>query len=166
MTSRAAAGDPLPEPWQSNATTVRDASYRITDTDKARTFYGGLFGWGTSEFGGDYHVIDNGPAGAIAPREDGFTHPPCLSPRPPSGATGRGTLTSRSPGSEVGRSGAAVGSGGSRAVQPPSYCWSSSPAAGRAGPADGRNRGRQPGRPGPGGPTGAGRVPLRTTTTS
>jgi predicted enzyme related to lactoylglutathione lyase len=45
------------------------------DTAKARTFYGGLFGWGTSEFGDDYHVIDNGPAGAIAPREDGFTHP-------------------------------------------------------------------------------------------
>src|SRR4051812_43904997 len=45
------------------------------ETAKARTFYGGLFGWGTSEFGGDYHVIDNGPAGAIAPREDGFTHP-------------------------------------------------------------------------------------------
>ncbi|MCI2422642.1 VOC family protein [Saccharopolyspora sp. K220] len=46
-----------------------------TDTTKARTFYSGLFGWGTSEFGGDYHVIDNGPAGAIAPREDGFIHP-------------------------------------------------------------------------------------------
>jgi hypothetical protein len=45
------------------------------DTAKARAFYGGLFGWATSEFGGDYHVIDNGPAGAIAPREDGFTHP-------------------------------------------------------------------------------------------
>jgi predicted enzyme related to lactoylglutathione lyase len=45
-------------------------------TAKARAFYGSLFGWGTSEFGGgDYHVIDNGPAGAIAPREDGFTHP-------------------------------------------------------------------------------------------
>jgi predicted enzyme related to lactoylglutathione lyase len=40
-------------------------------TAKARAFYGCLFGWGTSEFGGDYHVIDNGPAGAIAPREDG-----------------------------------------------------------------------------------------------
>ena len=45
------------------------------DTAKARAFYGGLFGWTTSEFGGDYHVIDNGPTGAIAPREDGFTHP-------------------------------------------------------------------------------------------
>lgn len=32
-------------------------------------------GWTTSEFGGDYHLIDNGPAGGIAPREDGFTHP-------------------------------------------------------------------------------------------
>jgi predicted enzyme related to lactoylglutathione lyase len=46
-----------------------------TDTAKARAFYGGLFGWGTSEFGSDYHVIDNGPTGAIAPRADGFTHP-------------------------------------------------------------------------------------------
>ncbi len=45
------------------------------DTTRARTFYGGLFGWTTSEFGGDYHTIDNGPAGAIAPREDAFTHP-------------------------------------------------------------------------------------------
>ena len=46
-----------------------------TDTGKARAFYGSLFGWGTSEFGGDYHMIDNGPAGAIAPRADDFTHP-------------------------------------------------------------------------------------------
>jgi uncharacterized protein len=45
------------------------------DTAKARAFYGSLFGWGTSEFGGDYHVIANGPAGAIAPREDDFTYP-------------------------------------------------------------------------------------------
>lgn len=45
------------------------------DTAKARAFFGGLFGWTTSEFGGDYHVIDNGPAGAVVPREDGFTHP-------------------------------------------------------------------------------------------
>ncbi|MDQ7810992.1 VOC family protein [Amycolatopsis sp. A133] len=45
------------------------------DTAKARTFYGGLFGWGTSEFGADYHVIGNGPAGAITAAEDGFTHP-------------------------------------------------------------------------------------------
>ena len=45
------------------------------DTAKARTFYGGLSGWGTSEFGGDYHVIDNGPAGAITTAEDGFAHP-------------------------------------------------------------------------------------------
>jgi uncharacterized protein len=45
------------------------------DTAKARAFYGGLFGWSTSEFGGDYHVIGNGPAGAIAPREHDFTHP-------------------------------------------------------------------------------------------
>jgi predicted enzyme related to lactoylglutathione lyase len=45
------------------------------DTAKAREFYGKLFGWRTSEFDGDYHVIDNGPAGAIAPREEAFTHP-------------------------------------------------------------------------------------------
>ncbi|MFB9833826.1 VOC family protein [Actinoallomurus acaciae] len=45
------------------------------DTARARAFYCGLFGWGTSEFGPDYHVIGGGPAGAIAPRGDGFTHP-------------------------------------------------------------------------------------------
>jgi AhpD family alkylhydroperoxidase len=32
----AAAGDPLPEPWQSYATAVRDASYRLTDADVDR----------------------------------------------------------------------------------------------------------------------------------
>ena len=36
LRAAAAAGDPLPEPWQSYATTVRDASYRVTDTDVAR----------------------------------------------------------------------------------------------------------------------------------
>lgn len=36
LRAAAAAGDPLPEPWQSYATTVRDASYRITDTDTDR----------------------------------------------------------------------------------------------------------------------------------
>jgi uncharacterized protein len=45
------------------------------DTAKARTFYGGLFAWTTTTYGGDYHTIDNGPTGAIAPREDAFTHP-------------------------------------------------------------------------------------------
>ncbi|GAA4551836.1 VOC family protein [Amycolatopsis samaneae] len=45
------------------------------DTAKARAFYGGLFGWGSAEFGGNYHVIDHGPAGAIAPASVGFTHP-------------------------------------------------------------------------------------------
>jgi uncharacterized protein len=45
------------------------------DSARARAFYGGLFGWTTTDFGGDYHTIDNGPAGAIAPSEDGFTHP-------------------------------------------------------------------------------------------
>jgi predicted enzyme related to lactoylglutathione lyase len=44
------------------------------DTAKACAFYTGLFGWHASEFGGDYHVIDNGPTGAITPRENGFTH--------------------------------------------------------------------------------------------
>jgi AhpD family alkylhydroperoxidase len=33
LRAAAAAGGPLPEPWQSYAMTVRDASYRITDTD-------------------------------------------------------------------------------------------------------------------------------------
>jgi uncharacterized protein len=32
------------------------------DNAKARAFYDGLFGWDTSEFGGDYHLIANGPA--------------------------------------------------------------------------------------------------------
>ena len=36
LRAAAAAGDPLPEPWQSYATTVRDASYRISDTDLNR----------------------------------------------------------------------------------------------------------------------------------
>jgi predicted enzyme related to lactoylglutathione lyase len=45
------------------------------DTAKARTFYAGLFGWTTAAYDGDYHVIDNGPTGAIAPRGDDFTHP-------------------------------------------------------------------------------------------
>ncbi|HWG65070.1 MAG TPA: hypothetical protein VG253_25575 [Streptosporangiaceae bacterium] len=33
LRTAAASGDPLPEPWQSYATTVRDASYKITRTD-------------------------------------------------------------------------------------------------------------------------------------
>ncbi len=33
LRTAAASGDPLPEPWQSYATTVRDASYKITGTD-------------------------------------------------------------------------------------------------------------------------------------
>lgn len=45
------------------------------DTTKARTFYSGLFDWTTTDYGGDYHTIDNGPAGAIMPRDDTFTHP-------------------------------------------------------------------------------------------
>jgi AhpD family alkylhydroperoxidase len=36
LRAAAAAGDPLAEPWQSWTTTVRDASYRITDADVNR----------------------------------------------------------------------------------------------------------------------------------
>jgi AhpD family alkylhydroperoxidase len=36
LRTAAAAGDPLPEPWPSWATSVRDASYRITDGDVGR----------------------------------------------------------------------------------------------------------------------------------
>jgi predicted enzyme related to lactoylglutathione lyase len=57
------------------------------DTAKARTFYGGLFDWRTSEFGGDYHVIDNGPAGAIAPART--ISPTCGSTSPPRTSTPR-----------------------------------------------------------------------------
>lgn len=45
------------------------------DTGKAVAFYGGLFGWTTMPFGPDYHLIQNGPAGAITTSEEGFTHP-------------------------------------------------------------------------------------------
>lgn len=45
------------------------------DTAKARAFYSGLFDWTTNPFGNDYHLIENGPAGAIAPAADDFTHP-------------------------------------------------------------------------------------------
>ncbi len=47
----------------------------VDNTARAREFYGQLFGWRTSEFGGDYHVIENGPAGAIAPKDAELTHP-------------------------------------------------------------------------------------------
>jgi predicted enzyme related to lactoylglutathione lyase len=41
----------------------------VDDTAKAKAFFGSLFGWGTQEMEGtDYHLIDNGPAGAIAPK--------------------------------------------------------------------------------------------------
>jgi predicted enzyme related to lactoylglutathione lyase len=43
------------------------------DTGKAVAFYGSLFGWTTTPFGPDYHLIQNGPAGAITTGE--FTHP-------------------------------------------------------------------------------------------
>ncbi|HEY0452662.1 VOC family protein [Actinophytocola sp.] len=47
------------------------------DTAKARAFYGELFGWRTNNMfdGGDYHVIENGPVGAIVPRSPELTHP-------------------------------------------------------------------------------------------
>lgn len=46
------------------------------DTARAGTFYGALLGWRTSPFGDqDYHLIENGPVGAIAPKEPSFTHP-------------------------------------------------------------------------------------------
>jgi uncharacterized protein len=45
------------------------------DTAKARAFYGQLLGWQTSEFGGDYHVITNGAAGAIAAKDAQLTQP-------------------------------------------------------------------------------------------
>lgn len=43
------------------------------DAGRARTFYSGLFGWTTQEFGPDYHLIQNGPAGAITTGD--LTHP-------------------------------------------------------------------------------------------
>ena len=43
------------------------------DVGRAVTFYGGLFGWSTMPFGPDYHLIQNGPAGAITVGD--FTHP-------------------------------------------------------------------------------------------
>ncbi|WP_028925088.1 VOC family protein [Pseudonocardia acaciae] len=46
------------------------------DTARAGRFYGQLFGWRTSPFGGqDYHIIEGGPAGAIAPKDAELTHP-------------------------------------------------------------------------------------------
>ncbi|GLZ35136.1 hypothetical protein Lesp02_73230 [Lentzea sp. NBRC 105346] len=45
------------------------------DTARAREFYGRLFGWQTSEMGGDYHVVTNGAAGAIAARDAQLTQP-------------------------------------------------------------------------------------------
>jgi predicted enzyme related to lactoylglutathione lyase len=41
----------------------------VEDTSKAKTFFGGLFGWQTQPMDGvDYNLISAGPAGAIAPR--------------------------------------------------------------------------------------------------
>jgi uncharacterized protein len=45
------------------------------DTARARQFYGELFGWRTTAFDGDYHVIDNGSPGAIAPKDVQLSHP-------------------------------------------------------------------------------------------
>lgn len=41
LRTAAAAGDPLPEPWQAYAAMVRDASYTITDTDIGRLLAAG-----------------------------------------------------------------------------------------------------------------------------
>jgi AhpD family alkylhydroperoxidase len=41
LRTAAAAGGPLPEPWQSYVTTVRDASYKITDADIDRLIAAG-----------------------------------------------------------------------------------------------------------------------------
>lgn len=46
----------------------------VDDTARAREFFGRLLGWRTAAFGGDYHVIENGPAGALAPRDAELTH--------------------------------------------------------------------------------------------
>jgi predicted enzyme related to lactoylglutathione lyase len=40
------------------------------DTEKARAFYTGLFGWSYTDFGGDYQMVnDANPGGAITPGE-------------------------------------------------------------------------------------------------
>jgi hypothetical protein len=51
-----------------------------TDTARARTFYGGLFGWGTNEFGGDHPVKTASPT-------RGSTSPPTTSTPPSSAST-------------------------------------------------------------------------------
>lgn len=45
------------------------------DPAKALAFYGDLFGWKTTEFAPGYHLIENGPTGAITTSEEGFTQP-------------------------------------------------------------------------------------------
>ncbi|GAB3908842.1 hypothetical protein GCM10029964_109300 [Kibdelosporangium lantanae] len=41
----------------------------VDDTEKAKVFFGSLFGWQTQAMEGmDYNLISNGPAGAIAPK--------------------------------------------------------------------------------------------------
>ena len=47
----------------------------VAETARVREFFSGLFGWRTTAFGGgDYHVIENGPVGAIAPKDTDLTH--------------------------------------------------------------------------------------------
>lgn len=47
----------------------------VADTARAREFFSRLFGWRTTAFdGGDYHVIENGPVGAIAPKDTDLAH--------------------------------------------------------------------------------------------
>jgi predicted enzyme related to lactoylglutathione lyase len=46
----------------------------VDDTARAKTFYGGLFGWQAESWGGeDYHPISGGPAGAIAAKDTELT---------------------------------------------------------------------------------------------
>jgi predicted enzyme related to lactoylglutathione lyase len=41
----------------------------VEDTGKARAFFGAVFGWRTEAMAAeDYHLIEGGPAGAIAPK--------------------------------------------------------------------------------------------------
>ncbi|MET0132655.1 MAG: VOC family protein [Kibdelosporangium sp.] len=43
----------------------------VEDTGRAKAFFGAVFGWRTAPMDAeDYHLIDGGPTGAIAPRSD------------------------------------------------------------------------------------------------
>ena len=65
LRTAAATGDPLPEPWQSYAATVRDASYKISDTDIARLIAAGhtedeIFGVTAAAVGAALRCFDAG----------------------------------------------------------------------------------------------------------